>query len=107
MRALLALGILISGGCLAAPVEPGGYTLQGAFTREATSADHEEVARIVRDATGAEIAILESFPPQFVVRGLGAAACEKAHAELAGKRSLGRLDACRPDAAPAPAERST
>lgn len=111
MRApLLLVPLLLLAGCLDAPQgSPGGAgnddpaggdaadggtrRLGGSFTAEATQAQVQE-AQGLAAAEGGDMAILESFPLQFAVSGLGADACGRLHAALDAKPYVASVRAC-------------
>ncbi|MGB0652405.1 MAG: hypothetical protein ACPGQL_04320 [Thermoplasmatota archaeon] len=73
--------------------DEGTYTISGAFTQSRTAGDlmdfHETVSPYSDD-----VAIMESFPEQFVIHVDGRDRCDELHDLLSAKRYLGRLGAC-------------
>ncbi|HET6397930.1 MAG TPA: hypothetical protein VFH47_00060 [Candidatus Thermoplasmatota archaeon] len=97
--ALLAASAGALAGCTEdAGMEPG-WTLRGHFTAGRTDADIDDLRARV-ESRGGTVAILESFPEQFVASRLSAASCDALHAELSRLPYLEDVRSCSP-AAPA------
>ena len=89
-RALLAA--LLVAGCVGAQ---GTMRLGGAFTEAATQADIDAFSEDMRRfGRGVDVAILESVPPQFSVRGLDADKCDDARALAASRPYVARVGEC-------------
>lgn len=92
MRRSLLLAALLAAGCLGAAQT---VTLGGAFTEAVTQEDlaafGEEMGALGR---GVDVAILESFPPQFVVRDLPADKCGEARDLASSKPYVARVGEC-------------
>src|SRR5688572_18510117 len=75
--AQLVLTTIVLGGC-AAPVSETGFG--GSFTESVTQSDIETFRERMNKQGAEDVLIMESFPPQFQVKGLGEN-CERARAE--------------------------
>ncbi len=74
MRVVLALLlVLMFAGCV--EEDRVTYRISGAFTEDRANEDLTTLGEAAR-AVGAEIAILESFPEQFVITDLTVGACQ-------------------------------
>lgn len=69
---------------------PAPRQLSGAFKEEASQADLAEAQRLSK-AEGGDMAILESFPMQFSVKGLDAGACARLREALAAEPYVARV----------------
>ena len=93
MRGALVLLVLLAAGCVAP--QAGPMQLGGAFTEATTQEDlrafGEDMRAYGRDV---DVAILESFPPQFSVRGLDADKCGDARAHARSLPFVARVGEC-------------
>lgn len=87
----IALVVLLS-GC-AAPDPSPTFSLSGSFTADRTQGDLDEFAAIV-DPYSDDVAIMESFPEQFSIRGI-TGGCEQLRATLEAKDYVASVGACR------------
>ncbi len=70
--ALAVLIVLMFAGCV--EEEPQSYQWSGAFTAERTNEDLQEFSQFA--SKHGDVAILESFPEQFVISRLDAGGCQ-------------------------------
>lgn len=92
---LLLLAMLFGAGCLApAPSVEGERMFSGAFTREATQADLDELHRLTR-SEGWDLLVLESFPMQYQARGDGEGACGRLRAAFQQEAYVASVGECR------------
>lgn len=90
-RVLLGLAALAA-GCIGAAET---VTLGGAFTEAATQEDLRAFGDGMRAlGRGVDVAILESFPPQFMVRELPADRCDEARAFAQAEPYVARVGEC-------------
>lgn len=93
MKAALLPLVLLAAGCVAPQAAP--MQLGGAFTAEATQEDLRAFGEDMRAyGRSVDVAILESFPPQFSVRGLDADKCEDARAHARSLPFVARVGEC-------------
>ena len=90
---LAALAILLS-GCASVGSGPT-FRLSGSFTAERTQADLDEFHAIVRPYSD-DVAILESFPEQFVIRSI-TGGCDQLRATLQSKDYIASVGTCQRD----------
>lgn len=91
LPAFLAAAILLA-GC-ASPAAGPTFALSGAFTPERTQQDLDEFHAIVAPYSD-DVAILESFPEQFSIRGI-TGGCEQLRATLDAKDYVASVGTCR------------
>ena len=92
MRILLPA--LLLAGCIGPQAT---VNLGGAFTEAATQDDLTAFGDEMREfGRGVDVAILESFPPQFSVRGLPEDKCDDARALAQAKAYVARVGECQP-----------
>lgn len=92
MRLPLAVAaVLLAAGC-ASPGDSPSFQLSGSFTVDRTQADLDEFQALAEPYSD-DVAILESFPEQFVIRGI-VGGCEQLRATLASKDYIATLGSC-------------
>ena len=89
--AVLAMAALVLAGCASAGEGPS-FRLSGAFTADRTQADLDDFRATVAPYSD-DVALLESFPEQFVVHGI-VGGCEQLRATLQGKDYVASVSAC-------------
>lgn len=94
---LVAAGTLLLSGC-GTPESGPSFQLSGAFTADRTQEDLDEFDAIVRPYSD-DIAIMESFPEQFAIRGIEGG-CEQLRATLDAKDYIATVGACTPESEP-------
>ena len=96
MRVVLApalvAALVAAAGC-ASPDESESFQLSGSFTADRTQEDLDEFDAIVAPYSD-DVAILESFPEQFSIRGI-VGGCEQLRSTLDAKEYIASVSACR------------
>lgn len=93
--ALFAAATLLLAGCASAGEGPS-FRLSGAFTADRTQADLDDFHATVAPYSD-DVALLESFPEQFVVHGI-VGGCEQLRATLQAKDYVASVSACAAEA---------
>lgn len=90
--ALAGAVFVVLAGC-ASPDESETFRLSGSFTGDRTQEDLDEFEAIVEPYSH-DVAILESFPEQFSIRGI-VGGCEQLRSTLDSKDYIASVSACR------------
>ncbi len=86
----VVLGVLLA-GC-GTPAAGPSFRLSGTFTQDRTQADLDEFNGIAARYSD-DVAILESFPEQFAIRGI-VGGCDQLRATLQAKDYVASVGAC-------------
>lgn len=89
MRIVAILALLMLAGC----TDAEDYKMGGAFTSDRSQADLEEFNQLVGQYSD-DVAIMESFPEQFSIRGMNQADCEELYTKLQAKSYISSLNVC-------------
>lgn len=101
MRLLAPLLVLaLLAGCTepqdgAQPGDNPNFRVTGSFDGNATQQDYDRASGIAT-SYGGTMQLLESFPVQFSVSGLGDVACQKVSAALRAEPHVARVGDCQP-----------
>jgi hypothetical protein len=95
-KACVLFALALAAGCTTGDGSHA-HGFGGAFTPEATQEEVAEFSNVMEQRHGGSVAVMESFPMQFHVRGLTETGCTQARQEAAGLQYVDSVAACGPE----------